>query len=127
MRASVFIAISLDGFIARKDGSVDWLMAASTPDDTEDYGFKAFFDSVDCMVMGRNSMEMVLSFNEWPYAEKRVVVLSNTLTEAPDKLSGKIELYAGSLRNWSQNWNARAVKGFTSMVEKRFNRLSESP
>jgi len=98
MKSSIFIATSLDGFIARMNGSVDWLMAASTPDDTEDYGFKAFFDSVDCMVMGRNSMEMVLSFNEWPYAEKRVVVLSNTLTEAPDELVGKIELYAGSLK-----------------------------
>jgi len=72
-------------------------MAASTPDDTEDFGFHAFFDSVDCMVMGRNSMEMVLSFNEWPYEGKRVVVLSNTLAKAPDELAGKIEPYSGPL------------------------------
>ena len=98
MRASVFIATSLDGFIARKDGSVDWLMAASTPDDAEDYGFKAFFESVDCMVMGRNTMDIVLGFGEWPYEGKRVVVLSNTLKEVPDGLVGKIELYAGSLQ-----------------------------
>ena len=98
MKASVFIATSLDGFIARKNGGIDWLMASSTPDDTEDYGYKAFFDSVDCMVMGRHTMEVVRSFNEWPYAEKRVIVLSNTLKEVPDELVDKIELYAGPLQ-----------------------------
>lgn len=100
MKCSVFIATSLDGFIARKDGSVDWLMAAgSESDEGEDHGYKAFFDSVDCMIMGRNSMETVLGFGEWPYADKRVIVLSKSLTKAPDPLAGKIELYAGSLPN----------------------------
>jgi len=63
MKVSAFIATSLDGFIARKNGDVDWLMAAGNPDDKEDYGYKEFSDSIDCMVLGRNSFEMVLSFN----------------------------------------------------------------
>ena len=99
MKMSVFIATSLDGFIARKDGSVDWLMAAGgEPNDTEDFGYKVFFDSVDCMIMGRNSMEMVLEYAQWPYEGKRVIVLSHTLTEVPEPLAGKIELYSGSLK-----------------------------
>ena len=49
------------------------------------------------MVMGRNSMEMVMSFSEWPYKGKRVIVLSNTLKETPSKLQDKVELYSGSL------------------------------
>lgn len=97
MQASVFIATSLDGYIARKDGNIDWLIAASNPEDPEDYGYKAFSDTVDCMVMGRGTMEIALSFEAWPYEGKRVIVLSNTLTEVPAELMGKIELYSGSL------------------------------
>lgn len=98
MKGSVFIATSLDGFIARKDGSIDWLLAAGgESNEGEDYGYKAFFDSVDCMIMGRKTLEAVLGFPEWPYAGKRVIVLSHTLTEAPETFADKIELYSGSL------------------------------
>lgn len=99
MKASVFIATSLDGYIARRDGSIDWLTAAGgETNDSEDFGYEAFFDTVDCMVMGRNSMEKVLTFPTWPYEGKRVIVLSNTLKEVPEAVFGKIELHAGSLR-----------------------------
>ena len=97
MKVSVYIATSLDGYIARPNGDIDWLMEADNSDGKEDYGYKEFLDSVDCMVMGRNSMEMVMSFPEWPYEGKRVIVLSNTLKEMPSQLKGKIELYSGSL------------------------------
>jgi dihydrofolate reductase len=80
MKISVYIATSLDGFIARSDGSLDWLPGADGEQQgAEDYGFYAFFNSVDTLVMGRNTYEMVLSFGEWPYADKRVIVLSSTL------------------------------------------------
>jgi len=75
MKVSVYIASSLDGFTARKNGDIDWLMAAENSDNTEDYGYKEFSDSVDCMVMGRNGLEMVLKFPDWPYAGKRVVCI----------------------------------------------------
>ena len=92
MTLSVYIAISLDGFIARPDGDVSWLDPY-----TEDCGFEEFFASVDCLVMGRNSFEKVLSFDvEWPYGEKRVVVLSRAGVEIPEGLSGTVEQMAGS-------------------------------
>ena len=71
MRASVFIATSVDGFIARPNGAIDWL-----PHAPEDHGYSEFFDSVDALVMGRGTFETVLGFGQWPY-QKRVVVLSS--------------------------------------------------
>jgi len=98
MKVSAFIATSLDGYIARPDGDIEWLMNADNSGGKEDYGYKEFSDTVDCMVIGRNSMEKVMSFPEWPYESKRVVVLSNTLKETPSQLKDKVELYSGSLK-----------------------------
>jgi dihydrofolate reductase len=107
MKASVFIATSLDGFIARPDGALDWLPGAE-PDgggreedavenggEVEDYGWGAFWDSVDCLVFGRKTFEKVLEFGLWPYEGTRVIVLSRTLTAVPQELQGKTEIYAG--------------------------------
>lgn len=86
--ASVFIATSLDGFIAREDGGIDWLNAAneSLPEG-EDCGFFAFLDSIDALVMGRKTFEQVLTFGEWPYGDKPVIVLSRKRLEIPETLS----------------------------------------
>jgi dihydrofolate reductase len=73
-RCSVFIAASLDGFIARRDGAVDWLRAVEAPG--EDYGFAAFFAEVDALLVGRTTWEAALGFDPWPYADRRVAVLS---------------------------------------------------
>jgi dihydrofolate reductase len=64
-KASVFIASSLDGFIARRDGSLDWLGSPGA-ENKEDYGYREFIDSVDVLVRGRNTFEKALSFGEWP-------------------------------------------------------------
>jgi dihydrofolate reductase len=75
---SVFVATSLDGFIARPNGSVDWLNAANeVVPPGEDCGFGDFMASVDTLVMGRNTFEQVLSFGEWAYGSTPVVVLSH--------------------------------------------------
>ena len=92
MQVSVYIATSLDGFIARKDGDIDWLMAVPPATDGSDYGFHAFYDSVDALVMGRNSFEKVTSFDEWPYPNKRVIVMSQSLIEIPTNYEDRIEL-----------------------------------
>jgi len=85
--ASVYIATSLDGFIAREDGDIDWLNAANEiVPEGEDCGFFAFMDSVDGLVMGRHTYEKVLSFGQWPYGEKPVIVLSRNEVKMPDSL-----------------------------------------
>lgn len=76
VRCSVFIATTLDGFIARPDGGIDWLSIVERPG--EDYGYGRFFDSVDTLVVGRKTYETALGFARWPYAGKRCVVLTST-------------------------------------------------
>ncbi len=72
MQASVFIATSLDGFIARPNGDLDWL-----PTDAEDHGYDAFMANIDTIVMGRGTYEKVLTFGAWPYGTMPVVVLTS--------------------------------------------------
>lgn len=85
-KCSVFIATSLDGFIARSDGSIDWLNQANksvTPG--EDCGYGKFMANVDALVMGRKTFEQVLTFDSWPYGLTPVVVLSRRgITLRPD-------------------------------------------
>ena len=85
----VFIGTSLDGFIARKDGSLDWLILPEHKN--EDHGYAAFIKDIDAIVMGRGSYDSVLGFDAWPY-DKPVLVLSRQLagTEPPDALRGKV-------------------------------------
>ena len=79
MRCSVFIATSLDGFIAREDGSLDWLeLAAGDPDD---HGYSELMASVDTLVVGRGTYDTALGFPEWPYGGKRVVVMTHRAVE----------------------------------------------
>jgi dihydrofolate reductase len=88
----VFIATSLDGFIATKDGGIEWLMSRSDP--TEDYGYDGFIGGVDAIVMGRGCYEKVLSFDSWPY-DKPVLVLSKQLAEkvVPRHLEGRVRFF----------------------------------
>ena len=90
MKASVFIATSLDGFIARQGGDIDWLEAASQ-EATADHGYEKFMDSVDVLVMGRHSYEKVLTFGDWPYGSKPVVVLSSRTLTIPEHLAATVE------------------------------------
>lgn len=91
VKVSVFIGVSLDGFIARLDGNVDWLNEANkkvTPG--EDFGFNSFLDSVDCIVMGRKTFEQVITFNEWAYREIKMIVLTTKNIEIPNSLTGVV-------------------------------------
>lgn len=81
MKGSVFIATSLDGFIARADGAIDWL----PHDSTEDYGYDPFMASVDAVVMGRLTYDAVLGMGRWFYGTTPVYVLSSRpLPPAPE-------------------------------------------
>src|SRR3990167_6569489 len=87
--AHVFIAVSLDGFIARPDGDIDWLLQRDDP--TEDHGYSAFIADKEVIVMGRGSSEKVLTFDTWFY-DPPVVVLSAQLANSPvpEALKGKL-------------------------------------
>jgi dihydrofolate reductase len=73
MRATVFVGTSLDGFIARPNGELDFLPAGGG----EPHGYEEFIATVDTIVIGRKTFETVLTFPAWPYGDKRVVVLSS--------------------------------------------------
>jgi len=92
---SAYIATSLDGFIARSNGDLDWLFNATTS--TDDHGYAEYMNGIDTIVMGRNTYQTVLGFGEWPYPEKRVVVLSTTLSAdaIPSHLQDKLLLHPG--------------------------------
>lgn len=92
MRCSVFIATSLDGFIAREDGAIDWL--PSPEGGGEDYGYTELMRTVDALVMGRNTYELVQTFGSWPYGRKPVVVLSSRRVDLPPPSEGTAEWMA---------------------------------
>jgi len=91
LRCSVYIATSLDGYIARPDGGLDWLEPVQQTG--EDYGYGAFWQSVDTLIIGRKTYETALGFDTWPYSGKRCVVLTHG---APTPRHGE-ELYSGEL------------------------------
>ena len=90
---SVFIATSLDGYIADRNGGLDWL--PSDPDGP-DMGYNTFISQVDAMVMGRLTFETVCGFPEWPY-KLPVFVLSNSLADIPEEYSEKSFLVKGEI------------------------------
>jgi dihydrofolate reductase len=91
MTVSVFIGISVDGFIARPDGGLDFLPVGGG----EPHGYDEFMASVDALVIGRKTFETVLAFAAWPYGRKRVVVLSSRPVDLSAVLEGVVEQMAG--------------------------------
>lgn len=92
----VFIATSLDGYIADKDGGVDWLHSIPNPENL-DMGYADLIDRIDALVMGRKTFEKVCSLDcDWPYS-KPVFVLSNSMQSIPAGYEGKAEPIKGSL------------------------------
>jgi dihydrofolate reductase len=92
MKASVFVGTSVDGFIARLNGDFDFLPEGGG----EPHGYDEFMASVDAVVMGRNTFEKVLTLGAWPYADKRVVVLSSHPVDLSGVVGGVIEQMAGT-------------------------------
>lgn len=93
----VFIATSLDGYIADRNGAIDWLLSLPNPNN-DDMGYKEFTSHIDALVMGRNTFEVVCGFDEW-YYQKHVFVLSSSMTEIPEKFTDKASLVKGDLRD----------------------------
>jgi dihydrofolate reductase len=92
----VFIATSLDGYIAREDGSIDWLDEANRlVPPGEDCGYSAFIASVDAIVMGRGTFDTVSAMADWPYGATPVYVLSRSLSELPSGTPQSVHLVRG--------------------------------
>jgi dihydrofolate reductase len=106
MIASVFVGTSLDGFIARPNGAFDFLPA----DGGEPHGFKEFLASVDAIVMGRNTFDIVLPLQPWPYGDKRIVVLSNRPLNLSITSKSAIEQMAGPPEQIVSQLAARGIQ-----------------
>ena len=105
MKASVFIGTSVDGFIARPNGALDFL----PPGGGEPHGYAEFMDSVDALVIGRKTYETVLAFKTWPYGEKPVFVLSSRpIARAPD--DAVVEHLSGDPAQIMSDLDARGIK-----------------
>ncbi|RBY75171.1 dihydrofolate reductase [Blastococcus sp. TF02-09] len=108
---SVFLGMSVDGFIARLDHDLSWLTggddAGGPPDDGEggDFGFGEFVASIDALVMGRSTYDVISPLAEWPYQGKPVHVLSSTL---PPDADGRIVVH----RSFDQAVDALTAAGY---------------
>ena len=91
MTVTVFIGTSLDGFIARPNGDLDFL----PPDGGEPHGYSEFIASVDAIVIGRKTFETVLAMSPWPYGNKHVVVLSSKPLDLSAVVGGAVEQMSG--------------------------------
>ncbi len=89
MRTKVYIGTSLDGFIARKDGDINWLTQFANDEAINAY--EEFMSEIDAIVIGKGTFEKVMTFSSWPY-EKKVFVLSNSIKQIPEVLSKKVTL-----------------------------------
>jgi dihydrofolate reductase len=98
----------VDGFIARAGGELDFLSAGNDAG-AVDYGFREFMDSVDALAMGRNTFDVVRSFNEWPYGTKPVIVLTNRPLDIPPSLANTVESMSGSPREIVRRLSERGV------------------
>ena len=102
----VYIATSLDGYIADENNGVDWLHEVDNPDNS-DLGFSEHMARIDALIMGRNTFELVASFEgegEWPYS-KPVFVLSNSLEQLPTGFQDKASLIQGDIKDIVTNLN----------------------
>jgi len=106
----VYIATSLDGHIAKKDGNIEWLMEVPNPENS-DFGFSEFIERIDGIIMGKNTFETVVGFNQWPYV-KPVFVLSNSLKSLPVGYEDKAQIVRGELKNIVASLETKGIKNF---------------
>ena len=98
-RIKLYIATSLDGFIAREDESIDWLTKYENNPET-DYGYSEFYESIGTVLMGRKTYEQVLGFGDWPYGEKKAYVF--TRQEEPLRREKNVEFISGDIGEFAR-------------------------
>jgi len=106
MLATVFVGVSVDGFIARRDGGIDWL-----PQVTEDHGYTELMATVDAVVIGRGTYETVLGFGgQWPYGRTPVIVLSGRTLDLSALRDHPVEQMGGEPAEIVARLEARGIK-----------------
>jgi dihydrofolate reductase len=106
VKLSVFCGVSVDGFLARPDHSLDFLETG----EQEPHGFEEFYNSIDVVVIGRKTFDVVLTFGEWPYGKKPVVVLSSTQLNFSSIKDGVVEQMSGEPLEIVTKLKARSFK-----------------
>jgi len=109
MKTIVYIGTSLDGFIARKDGDIDWLTKFANEEAINAY--KELLNRIDSIVIGRGTFDKVLTFPLWPY-EKKVFVLSSSIKQIPEKVTDKVTILS---KKPAALLNYLTEKGFSSI------------
>jgi dihydrofolate reductase len=113
VKCFVYIATSLDGFIAKPDGDIEWLHNAEYgPMDDGGLSYEQFISGIDAIVMGRNTFDKVLEFDPWPYEGTTVVVLTNRPFDIPGELQEKVITASGEPEHVIQEL---ARKGFRNL------------
>lgn len=111
IQCSVFIAASIDGFIARPDGDIEWLHRPEYETaELNGVTYECFIATVDALVMGRKTLEKILTFPEWPYEGTPVIALSHQPLQIPAHLEGKVELMAGDVTSLVATLAERGMK-----------------
>jgi dihydrofolate reductase len=104
MKADVFIATSLDGFIARENAAIDWL-----PANPEPHGYDEFMASVDGIVIGRKTFETVLAFGGWFYGKTPVIVLSSHASELKAPEGANCDFMSGDPKEIAKRLDERGI------------------
>ena len=116
-KVRLYIATSLDGFVAEPDSSVDWLFTDG------DYGYTSFFESVEALIMGRRTYEQVLGFGEWPYGGKLTYVFTRT---APGGEHPHVEFVSSEVGTFVEELRQRSRRDIGSWREPRSSPRSAS-
>jgi len=107
MKNIVFCAMSLDGYIADKDGGVAFLDSVEHSPEVGDYGYKEIIGGIDALVMGRNTYDTVLGFDvDWPYGDKTVLVVTHRDIEIADDIQDRVSSFAGTPEEIISHLNA---------------------
>jgi len=106
MRASVFVGTSVDGFIARANGALDFL----PPGGGEPHGYDEFIATVDALVIGRNTFDTVLTFDTWPYGAKPVFVLTSRPLQMPASPAAVVERLSGEPADIVAQLSSRGIQ-----------------
>jgi len=127
-KISIYIATSIDGYIAQDDGNLDWLDCVGGSN--EDYGFKNFLNSIDAVILGRKTYEVAATAYGtpiWPYQGKKMVVLSNTL----QAVIAEAQLHSGDLITLASQLHSEGIRhvwidgGITISQFLRLNMVDE--